>query len=105
MKFSIDARGINLYKGSGIGTYTENLLRELLNIDTKNNYSIFWTGENYEDYKKDNSKINFTGNYWKCQCDCGNITSVRTEHLSQGHIKSCGCLKSVGESNIANILI
>ena len=36
MKFSIDARGINLYKGSGIGTYTENLLRELLNIDTKN---------------------------------------------------------------------
>ena len=60
MKFSIDARGINLYKGSGIGTYTENLLRELLNIDTKNNYSIFWTGENYEDYKKDNSKIIFT---------------------------------------------
>ena len=60
MKFSIDARGINLYKGSGIGTYTENLLRELLNIDTKNNYSIFWAGENYEDYKKDNSKIIFT---------------------------------------------
>ena len=60
MKFSIDARGINLYKGSGIGTDTENLLRELLNIDTKNNYSIFWTGENYEDYKKDNSKIIFT---------------------------------------------
>lgn len=60
MKFSIDARGINLYKGSGIGTYTENLLRELLNIDTKNNYSIFWTGENYEAYKKNNSKIIFT---------------------------------------------
>lgn len=60
MKFSIDARGINLYKGSGIGTYTENLLRELLNIDTKNNYSIFWTGENYENYKKANSKIIFT---------------------------------------------
>ena len=60
MKFSIDARGINLYKGSGIGTYTENLLKELLNIDTKNNYSIFWTGENYENYKKDNSKIIFT---------------------------------------------
>ena len=57
MKFSIDARGINLYKGSGIGTYIENLLRELLNIDTKNNYSIFWTGENYENYKKDNSKL------------------------------------------------
>ena len=60
MKISIDARGITLYNGSGIGTYTENLLRELLNIDTKNNYSIFWTGENYENYKKDNSKIIFT---------------------------------------------
>ena len=60
MKFSIDARGINLYKGSGIGTYTENLLRELLNIDTKNKYSIFWAGDNYENYKKENSKIIFT---------------------------------------------
>ena len=60
MKVSIDARGINLYKGSGIGTYTENLLIELLNIDNKNNYSIFWAGENYENYKKYNSKIIFT---------------------------------------------
>lgn len=60
MKFSIDARGINLYKGSGIGTYTENLLKELLNIDNKNIYSIFWAGENYEDYKRKNSKIIFT---------------------------------------------
>ncbi|WP_195988712.1 glycosyltransferase family 1 protein [Clostridium sp. D53t1_180928_C8] len=60
MKVSIDARGINLYKGSGIGTYTENLLIELLNIDNKNNYSIFWAGDNYENYKKYNSKIIFT---------------------------------------------
>ena len=28
MNFSIDARGINLYKGSGIGTYIENLTLE-----------------------------------------------------------------------------
>ena len=42
MKISIDARGVNLYKGSGIGTYIENLLRELLNIDKKNNYTIFY---------------------------------------------------------------
>ena len=60
MKFSIDARGINLYKGSGIGTYIENLLKELLNIDNKNEYSIFWTGENYNNYKNKNSKIIFT---------------------------------------------
>ena len=60
MKISIDARGVNLYKGSGIGTYIENLLRELLNIDKKNTYSIFWAGENYNEFKKNNSKIIFT---------------------------------------------
>ena len=54
MKISIDARGVNLYKGSGIGTYIENLLRELLNIDKKNTYSIFWAGENYNEFKKNN---------------------------------------------------
>lgn len=40
MKISIDARGITLYNGSGIGTYTENLVRELLNIDKENEYSF-----------------------------------------------------------------
>ena len=60
MNISIDARGINLYNGTGIGTYTVNLVKELLNIDKKNNYSLFWTGKNYENYKKDNCKIVFT---------------------------------------------
>ena len=31
-------------------------------------------------------------NYWKCLCSCGNITEVRTGHLMNGAIKSCGCL-------------
>ncbi|MGL5378688.1 glycosyltransferase family 4 protein [Clostridium sp.] len=60
MKISIDARGINLYRGTGIGTYTENVVRELLNIDKKNNYTLFWTGENYSNYKTQNSKIVFS---------------------------------------------
>lgn len=60
MNISIDARGINLYNGTGIGTYTENLLRELLNIDQGNNYSIFWSGKNYENFKRTNSKIILT---------------------------------------------
>lgn len=29
---------------------------------------------------------------WKCQCDCGNIISVKTTHLNKGQVKSCGCL-------------
>ncbi|MBD7915158.1 glycosyltransferase family 4 protein [Clostridium sp. Sa3CUN1] len=60
MNISIDARGINLYNGTGIGTYTENLVKELLDIDKKNNYLLFWTGKNYENYKRDNCKIVFT---------------------------------------------
>tara|TARA_R110002096_G_scaffold66682_1_gene162143 strand:- start:9361 stop:10032 length:672 start_codon:yes stop_codon:yes gene_type:complete len=30
--------------------------------------------------------------YWKCICDCGNVTVVRSNHLADGGTKSCGCL-------------
>lgn len=29
---------------------------------------------------------------WKCLCDCGNITYVRSGNLKSGAVKSCGCL-------------
>jgi len=60
MKIAIDARGINLYSGTGIGTYTENVLKNLINIDALNNYHIFWSGNNYESIKKENFKIIMT---------------------------------------------
>lgn len=62
MKISIDARGINLYKGTGIGTYTENVTRELLNIDKENSYTLFWSGKDYNSFKRSNSKIIFSSN-------------------------------------------
>lgn len=31
--------------------------------------------------------------FWICQCECGNITSVRSDSIQKGTIKSCGCLK------------
>lgn len=30
---------------------------------------------------------------WECICDCGNITTVRTQNLTSGMTKSCGCLR------------
>lgn len=41
---------------------------------------------------------------WKCQCDCGNITSVYGVYLRNGHTKSCGCqrkkvAKKIGSKN------
>ncbi len=32
--------------------------------------------------------------FWKCKCDCGNITTVRRDHLKSGTTKSCGCFHS-----------
>lgn len=30
---------------------------------------------------------------WKCQCECGNISVVRSSALKYGLTKSCGCLQ------------
>lgn len=30
--------------------------------------------------------------YWECRCACGQTTTVRTDKLVSGKIKSCGCL-------------
>ena len=39
-----------------------------------------------------NSKTKDRDILWKCKCDCGNYTTVRSGDLRQGKTKSCGCL-------------
>lgn len=60
MRIAIDARGINWYKGTGIGTYTENILKYMLMIDKENSYDVYWSGENYSDFNNKNVKIHLT---------------------------------------------
>ena len=42
--------------------------------------------------------------YWICKCRCGNIVSIRGDHLRDNTTQSCGCLKSSGELKISTIL-
>lgn len=42
--------------------------------------------------------------YWYCICDCGGSTVASIGLLNSGHILSCGCIKSIGELHIINIL-
>lgn len=30
---------------------------------------------------------------WRCRCDCGRETAVKTCHLRNGHVTSCGCAR------------
>lgn len=41
---------------------------------------------------------------WLCQCDCGNNIVVLGSSLTNGNTQSCGCIKSIGESNIEKFL-
>lgn len=66
--------------------------------EKKNNRRLCLIGERFsrltvEDYAEDYiSPKGVRSAAWKCRCDCGEHTVVRTGQLRNGHTKSCGCL-------------
>ena len=42
--------------------------------------------------------------HWLCQCECGAKTIVSGNNLREGSVKSCGCLNSLGEREISQLL-
>lgn len=57
MNYLIDARGATWYSGTGIGTYTLNLLKNILNLDKENYYNLLCSGKKISEFEKENSKI------------------------------------------------
>ena len=48
MKFAVDGRGAILYRGTGIGTYTWQLIAHLQELEPA--LRVFWPGEEYRDF-------------------------------------------------------
>ena len=48
MKIGLDARGAIWYRGTGIGTYTYQLVKNLHAIDKENEYRWFWPGDEFK---------------------------------------------------------
>jgi len=57
MKIAIDARSATLHQGTGIGTYTNNLMSEILSIDSKDEFTLFCSGKFNEEFNKKNTNI------------------------------------------------
>ena len=57
MKIAIDARSANLHHGTGIGTYTENLISEMLSLNSRDEFTLFCSGKFSEKFNKKNSNI------------------------------------------------
>lgn len=57
MKICIDSRSINLHGGTGIGTYTKNLVSEIINLDKDSLFTLIWTGKVSDKFIKNNTEL------------------------------------------------
>lgn len=102
MRIAIDARGINWYRGTGIGTYTDKVLKYLLKLDRENYYHIYWSGDNYENFQSKNTKLImasrkqhrfFEQNYFPDNLTSNNIDIFHVPQNGIGMSESVDCKK------------
>jgi glycosyltransferase involved in cell wall biosynthesis len=95
MKIAVDARGINWYKGTGIGTYTEKLFKNIVKLDNNNHYHFYWSGKDFENFKTKNTNIILTGkkqqNFFQQYYIPNNIKDNKIDiyHIPQNGIGFC----------------
>lgn len=68
-------------------------------------YSEF--GKKYIPGQKINrlTTVSYNCGIWNCVCECGNKISVKTDALTCGNTKSCGCLKKeISSKNSTNLI-
>lgn len=75
----------------------------------KERYKVDFTGKVFGELtvlSATDMRSNKGNQIWKCQCSCGNIAYISTNHLQTGNTKSCGCLqgRSTGELKIRKLL-
>lgn len=54
-------------------------------------------------YRDENKQV-YKRSYWICQCDCGNLKSVRSDSLTGGVINSCNCILKEKVTERAKVL-
>jgi glycosyltransferase involved in cell wall biosynthesis len=93
MKIGIDGRAANWYRGTGMGTYTYQLIRNLNRIDAKTDYLIFMPDQKHCDipfgknFTVKNITENVQGNFW----DEVNIPNILAgEELELYHVPQNG---------------
>ncbi|EHI97404.1 glycosyl transferase group 1 [Clostridium sp. DL-VIII] len=57
MRIAIDARSATLHQGTGIGTYTNNLISEILSCNSNDDFTLFCLGKFNENFNKKNANI------------------------------------------------
>lgn len=94
MKIGIDSRAANWYRGTGIGTYTYQIINSLNKIDSINEYLLFMPKDNNSDikfsnnYKIRNISQNMNGNFWD-EINIPNIlknTEIDIYHVPQNGV-------------------